>query len=186
MEKPSKSTDIDAREARRLVGKALFGADWIGSLSKKELDLLSGPQGPRRKRLASGRTINLIPPCSTATLRKRLDLAIGRAERAVLQDATVIDVMHDNGFHDVAEAFDRGRVDRFLKKLGTGHAELPPRRVGKRPVLIGGIIAKMASDTRAGIDIESMIGKELADRYGASRGTCEKARTELRERLARK
>src|SRR6185437_2350171 len=74
---------IEAAEARLRVGKALFGDDWIGPLSTAELKLLGGPNGPQRKRLSNGRTINLIQPCPS-NLRDKLDRAWGRAERGYL------------------------------------------------------------------------------------------------------
>jgi hypothetical protein len=179
------STEIDAAAARVLIGKALFGDDWIGPLSKKDLDLLAGPYGPQRKVLANGRTINFVPPCP-ANLRDKLNFAIGRGERAVLQDAMVIDIMHDNGFRDVARTFNRSLLHEFLKTIGRPLLESRKRSAGKPPDLIEGVIGRMVSDARRGIDIESMKGKELAAKYGVSRGTAVKARAEVLAKRSRK
>ncbi len=176
---------IDPAEARRLVGKAMYGDDYIGELSKKDLQLLSGPHGPRRKTLSNGRAINIISPCP-AYLRKKLDVAIGRAERAFVQYTTAIDFLHDNGFRDVSEAYDCQRFTKFLESIGRRQQEASTRPVGKPPDLIESVKQKMSSDIRGGIDIESMKGKALAAKYGVSRGTAVKARREVLERLARK
>jgi hypothetical protein len=179
------STDIDAAAARILVGRALFGDDWIGPLSKKELDLLSGPYGPQRKVLANGRTINIIPPCP-ANLRSRLNQAIGRGERAYLQSAMAIDVLHDNGFRDVEKVFHFGQFKEFLAKISHTKAEVRKRTVGKPRDLIEGVKIKMASDIRGGFDIDSLKGKELAVKYGVSRNTAVTAKKEVLEKLDRK
>jgi hypothetical protein len=179
------SDEIEAAAARILVGKAIFGDDWIGPLSQRELDLLSGPSGPQRKILPNGRVINIIPPCP-ANLRGKLDLAIGRAERAYLQEAMTIDVMHEAGFTDVAKRFDRDRVHEFLKKINQPKSQSNKRPAGKPRDLIDGVILRMASDVRRGVGVESMKGKELAAKYGVSRGTAVNARKELFEKRSRK
>jgi hypothetical protein len=176
---------IDAAEARLLVAKALYGDDWIGELSNKELKLLTGPNGPQRKRLPNGRTINIIPRCPP-NLRNKLDQAIGRGERANLQLAVAIDVLHDHGFRDVESAFDFGRFKEFLTKISHPKAELRKRSVGKPRDLIEHVKIKMASDIRGGLDIESLKGKELAVKYRVSRNTAVAAKKEVLEKLARK
>jgi hypothetical protein len=176
---------IEAAEARLLVGKALYGDDWIGSLSTEELKLLGGPNGPQRKRLSNGRTINIIPRCPP-NLRDKIDRAWGRAERAYLQSLTAIDVLHDHGFRDVDRAFDFGRFKAFLVKISRPEAEIRKRPVGKPRDRIEGVIFKMESDIRSGLDIESLKGKELGVKYGVSRNTAVSARKEVREKLARK
>jgi hypothetical protein len=178
-------TFIEAAEARRLVGKALYGDDWIGELSSKELKLLTGPNGPQRKRLSNGRTINIIPRCSPS-LRNKLDLAWGRGERAYLQLATAIDVLHDHGFIFGDKVFDLDRFKMFLSKISRPNTELQKRSVGKPRVLIEGVVTRMASDMRVGIGIEALKGKELAVKYGVSRNTAVAARREVLEKLARK
>jgi hypothetical protein len=176
---------IEATEAHRLVGKALYGDDWIGELSSKELKLLTGPNGPQRKRLSNGRTINIIPRCPPS-LRNKLDIAWGRGERAYLQLATAIDVLHDHGFIYGAKVFDSGRFKMFLSKISHPNTELQKRSVGKPRDLIEGVVIRMTSDMRGLVDIESLKGKELAVKYGVSRNTAVAARREVLERLARK
>jgi hypothetical protein len=176
---------IDAAEARLLVAKALYGDDWIGELSNKELKLLTGPNGPQRKRLPNGRTINIIPRCPP-NVRDKLNQAIGRGERAVLQSATAIDVLHDHGFWDVEKVFNLGQFKEFLAKISHTKAEVRNRSVGKPRDLIEGVKIKMASDIRGAFDIHSLKGKELAVKYGVSRNTAVAARKELLEKLARK
>jgi hypothetical protein len=182
---PSKANFIDAAEARLLVEKALFDDDWIGPLSTEELELLGGPNGPQRKRLSNGRTISIIARCPP-NLRNKIDRAWGRAERAYLQSMTAIDVLHDHGFKDVDIAFELGRFNAFLARISRSETETAKRSVGKPRDLIDGVILKMASDARYGIDIESLKGKELGARYGVSRNTAVAARKEVREKLARK
>jgi hypothetical protein len=184
---PPKETDfIDAAEARLVVEKALFGDDWIGPLSTEELELLGGPFGPQRKRLSNGRTINIIARCPQQ-LRNKIDRAWGRAERAYIQSMTAIDILHDHGFKDVDRAFQLERFNRFLARISRPETEATAKRnVGKPRDLIDGVILKMASDARYGIDIESFKGKELGVRYGVSRNTAVAARREVREKLARK
>jgi hypothetical protein len=176
---------IDAAEAQRLVGKALYGDDWIGELSKKELDLLSGPYGPQRKRLSNGRAINIILRCPPH-LRDKLDLAWGRAEHAYLQTATAIDVLHDHGFKYGDKVFDLGRIEKLLAKISQPDAESKRRSVGKPPDKIEGVKMRMASDMRGGIDLDAMKQEALAAKYGVSRGTAVKAKQEVLEKQQRK
>ena len=181
----SKGKYVDAAEARPLVEKALFGDDWIGPLSTEELDLLGGPFGPQRKRLSNGRIISIIARCPP-NLRNKIDRAWGRAERAYVQSMTAIDVLHDHGFRDIDSAFELGRFNSFLTRISQPETEVAKRSVGKPRDLIDGVILKMASDARSGIDIESLKGKELGVRYGVSRNTAVAARKEVRKKLARK
>ncbi|MGX4772018.1 hypothetical protein ACWAUC_19785 [Bradyrhizobium guangdongense] len=174
---------VRAAAARALAGRALFGDDWIGKLTKRELDLLSGPYGPQRKTLSNGRSITIVSPCPP-NLRHKLDAAIGRAERAYLQEATVIDLLHDNGFSDLGSKFDKNLFDQFLETICRPKAEAA-RGAGKPRDLIEGIKIRMASDMRDGIDIKTMKQKELVAKYGGSRGTAAKARQEVLEKYAR-
>jgi hypothetical protein len=176
---------IEAAEARRLVGKALYVDDYIGEISKKELQLLSGPHGPQRKTLRNGRVISIIARCPPS-LRKKLDAAIGRDLRSFVQYATAIDVLHDNGFRNESKVYDRRQFTQFLKSIHHQEQEASPRPVGKPPELIESVMRKMTSDILGGRFDESMKGKELADKYGVSRGTAVKARQEVLKKLARK
>jgi hypothetical protein len=170
-------------EARARTVLALFGDDWIGELSKSELDLLSGPYGPQRKTLANRRSIKILSPCQP-NLRAKLDTAIGRAERAYLQEATVIDVLHDNGFPDDAKAFDAGRLQEFLAREKRPDAETYKRGPGKPRDLIEGVKLKMESDLRGGTDLESIKQEALGVKYDVSRNTAVQARREVLEKLA--
>jgi hypothetical protein len=175
---------IGYSQARARTGQALFGDDWIGELSKSDLKLLSGPYGPQRKNLANGRAISIVTVCP-AKLRGKLERAIGRAERAYLQEATVIDLLHDHGFSDTEKAFKAGQLETFLSKIRGPRAEARKRTVGKPRDKIEAVKLRMASDIRGALDIESLKGKELADKYGVSRGTAVAARKEVLEKLAR-
>jgi hypothetical protein len=176
---------IDAADARILVGKALYGDDWIGEHSKKDLKLLTGPNGPHRKQLPNGRTITVILRCPSS-LRKKMDQAIGRGERAWLQSAMAIDVLHDHGFRDVDKFYNLSLFKVFLSKIGGAKPGARKRSVGKPRDKIEGVKIKMASDIRGGLDIDSLKGKELAVKYAVSRNTAVAARREVLERLARK
>jgi hypothetical protein len=176
---------IAASEARVLAGKVLFGDDWIGELSSADLQILESKNGIKKKTLPNGRAINIIVPCPRGR-RNRLNAAIGRGERAVVQLSTAIDVMHDAGFSHVAEAYDFESFERFLKSFRRRQFNGGSNPVGKPPDKIEGVKRRMESDMRGGIDLGAMKQKALAAKYDVSRGTAVKARQEVCEKHARK
>jgi hypothetical protein len=181
----AQSGEISPAEARKVAGKALFGDDWI-ELSKKELQLLAGPNGPRRKMLPNGRPITIIAPCPRAR-RKHLDLAIGRRERAFIQYSTTIDVLHDSGFADIAKSYDRRLLTNFLESIRRSPQQNSRSRpAGKPPDKIEGVKQQMNLDIREGVEIALLKQKELAANYNVSRGTAVKARAEVLKALDRK
>ena len=174
---------ITAPEARVLAGKALFGDDWIGQLPPSDLKLMESEFGVKRKSLPNGRTINIIVPCPT-NRRGQLDLAIGRGERAYVQLSTAIDVMHDAGFSDLSETYDLEAFSQFLEKFCAPASK--GRSVGKPRDKIEGVMRRMESDMRGGLDLNALKGKELAVKYRVSRNTAVAARREVLEKQDRK
>jgi hypothetical protein len=175
--------EIAASKARMLVGKVLFGDDWIGELRSSDLRLLEGEHGIKQRILPNGQVIRIIAPCPP-NRRNQLDMAIGRVERGYVQHSTVIDVMHDAGFSDLAKAYDLANFEHFLKNLR--RPELHGRSRGKPRDKIEDVKRRMESDMRGGIDLNAMKGKALAAKYRVSRGTAVNARREVLEKYARK
>jgi hypothetical protein len=163
----------------------LFGDDWIGELSSADLQILESKNGIKRKRLPNGRTINIIVPCPRGR-RNRLDAAIGRGERAVVQLSTAIDVMHDAGFSHLAEAYDFESFERFLRSFRRQQLDGGSNPVGKPRDKIEDVMRRMESDVRGGINLRAIKQKALAAKYGVSRGTAVKARQEVLAKHARK
>jgi hypothetical protein len=178
----TKST-IEADEARQGVGKAIYGDDWIGSLNKREKQLLWGPNGITEKTLENGLKIRVVARCDKP-LRQRLDAVIGRAERWWAQYSVAIDLLHDRGFRDGTKQFDRAAVEHLISSLAAV-PKAEKRGAGKPPVARESCKHQMRADHHAGIDVFQMKETAMAERYGVARRTAVDARNELREELSR-
>lgn len=95
------------------TGRVLFGDDWIGELTQREIDLLV-THGPR---LAKG-AVGSIAPCPQK-YRRALDRAIGRDHRANSQRDTALDWLLQHGLVTVHSlSCDAAALSRALARHG--------------------------------------------------------------------
>jgi hypothetical protein len=120
------------------AGSVLFGDDWIGDLTQKEIALIEA-HGPRRGKGVDGS----IEPCPQK-YRRALDRALGRELRRNAQRGTVVDWLQEHGFVTstsrscdavaLSLALDRRRTLRTAADAGKGRGQ--GRRADKTPVAV--------------------------------------------------
>lgn len=178
------SDTISLNEMRQRVGRAKFGADWIGQPGNEDWDLLKGKYGIAGRTLppigpnSTHRIVDEIDPCPS-NMRQKLDSALGRWLRMTAQYSTVDTWLETHGWSMEPKA--RAKRDDFEKLLGQ---ELPQKRlrgkVGRPGRLRDSVIAQMQYQIDHGLISPQSLSKTkqdvLAQEYGASRETVTKAR----------
>lgn len=132
------------------AGSVLFGDDWIGELTQREIGLLEA-YGPLLAKVADGS----IAPCPQKH-RRALDRAIGRQHRANAQRGTVFDWLQEHGLvTPTSLSCDAGALSRALARHGVLQAATSAGKGRGR--------GRRDDKTRAAVDkIESTLGRQLA------------------------
>jgi hypothetical protein len=119
---------ISRDDARALVGKMLFGSDWIVKLTKEQSQLLSSEFGPKRRAVfQSGVLVSTIDvyerPCPPE-LRDKFNAAVGYSERMRIQGTTVDDWIETvAGLECAKPFFNRANLNEAMKRHGELHRE---------------------------------------------------------------
>jgi len=155
-----------------VVGKHLFGRDWIGDLSKDDQALLA-KYGPRPGK-HGGVTID---PCPAAEVASALDRALGRAHRIAPQRGAAADWLCDRGLLHV-EGCDPAILASALAKQRHGEASMGPRPGAPRKfeAIANLMLIDLATGRRTLESLKEAYGKNLQEWYGADPKTCKKAR----------
>ncbi|MGH6672345.1 MAG: hypothetical protein ACRECV_10290 [Xanthobacteraceae bacterium] len=175
---------VSLDEMRERVGRAIFGNDWLGGRPDDEWALIRS-HGPKKALVVrtDGSTVWLphITPCPPTLVRK-LDEALGRAERAQAQFVTVdtwiqeyVCVPHPahggdrKVFNATLRAYEAGKPD------GRG-----ARPRGPKPVTLERVVAEMRAHLDSGTltaeGLHNAKEENLASGYGCSRDVVRKAR----------
>jgi hypothetical protein len=155
-----------------VVGKHLFGHDWIGEQTDEEIELIEkyGPRPGKR----GGMTIKPCPP----ELLTKLDQALSRSQRVLPQRGAAADWLLDHGLLSF-ERCDPIALAAALAKQPPADKVSTVSKVG-RPRRIEEIAHRIKFDLDADRLTEQQLrekgnGKNLAHRYGADIKTCKKA-----------
>jgi hypothetical protein len=158
-------------EAIDIVGKSIFGSDWIGKLTKEDHALIA-KHGPR----AGKRGGTTIDPCPTK-LTSQLDRALGKAQRISPQRGAAADWLLDHGLVH-ADGCDLTAVASALAKRPISEGSPGPNQ--GRPAKFEAIAILMQTDIAAGTQtlqsLRKAYGKNLQEWYGADPKTCKRAR----------
>jgi hypothetical protein len=167
---------ISLDDMREIVGKAIFGSDWIGGLSDQDWKLITGEFGIKRRDrtgvdgIFKSPVIKRCPPYSAP----KLDRAIGRAARADAQYSTVDAWIVDHGLPlSPTELARREAFDHLLREFERQSAP-PARKRGPQTGILERVMADMRSVPRD--ELDAMAEKELEHRFGAKRERCREAR----------
>jgi hypothetical protein len=156
-------------EAIDHAGPVFFGADWIDRLKPNDAKILAkfGPKpfgGPRQS----------IKPCPPRW-RTKLDHALGRDMRLVIQRATVLDWIFSAHVMTTINHCDQTALQRALGRYR-------PATVGAPPRVRYRLIARMLEDIHSGkttaVKLEMLKQEALKEAYGASRKACKAARAD--------
>jgi hypothetical protein len=182
---------ISEIEAINIVGRTIFGDDWVGQAQLQEkqregrrivLIVMAGLSDDDRKLIEEygprpgkrgGLTIETCP----AEKREGRDRALSRQHRMEAQRGAAMEWLIDKGLHDHGKGCDRKNIVEALKSD-------PPRTAAdaaKRgaPEKFKAIGARMLSEVDSGdrtrAEIVKASGKTLRKWYGADKVTCKKA-----------
>jgi hypothetical protein len=160
---------ISLTEAIDRAGPVLFGADWIDRLKPSQAEILA-KFGPK----PYGRPKQSIGPCPR-DLQDKLDQAIGRDVRLVVQRATVLDWIFSARVMTTLNHCDQAALDRTLARYRPAKAGkgAPPR---VRYQLITRMLEDIRSGKRTADELEALKQEAMAEEYGASRRACKAAR----------
>jgi hypothetical protein len=154
-------------EAIDHAGPVFFGSDWIDRLKPSDAKILA-KFGPK----PFGQPRQSIKPCPPAS-RAKLDRALGRDMRLVIQRATVLDWIFSARVMTTASHCDQATLQRALGRYR-------PATVGAPPRVRYRLITQMLDDIRSGKTtagkLEMLKEEALAEEYGASRKACKAAR----------
>lgn len=165
-------------EAIDQAGPVLYGTDWIGECSRKEIDILK-KYGPT----PYGQPQQSIGPCPRQSA-VALDRAIGRDRRMLVQRATVFDwlrvarVMVDGMMH-----CDPASLEKQLQK-----SKRQKNPVGAPAVVRERVVRQMREAVRSGQlslkELETLKEEALRQQFRASRRVCVAARQIIRAELS--
>jgi len=139
---------ISHNDARELVGRAIYRDDWIGSLTAEEVELLNGEFGPKRRPRPNGASgyFEIVSPCPKG-LRHKLDAAIGRDRRMIVQLTTVLEWLDQNGLGALKSRYPRASLESAIATAVSTDRERPTSTGKRGPVK--GTIARYADHDRS-------------------------------------
>jgi hypothetical protein len=163
------------------AGPALFGDDWIGDLTQKEIALIKA-HGPQRGKGADG-SIETCPQ----KYRRALDRALGRELRSKAQCGTVFDWLQEHGFVTstsrscdavaLSRALERRRVMQTATAAGKGRGQ--GRRADKTPAAVDKILSALGRSLAFSKFCE-MTDVEIRQRFDlSSRAVARSARKQI-------
>jgi hypothetical protein len=140
---------ISHNDARKLVGKAIYRNDWIGSLTADEGELLYGEYGPKRHPRPPGSSgfFEVIEPSPTPALGRKIDAVIGRDRRMIIQETTVLEWLDRSGFPALDKRYSKTNLERAIAAIHAPPAAVPQSRGKRGPVK--GVIARHAENDRS-------------------------------------
>jgi hypothetical protein len=160
---------ISLTEAIDHAGPVLFGADWIDRLKPRDAEILA-KFGPK----PFGRPNQSIGPCPRQW-QVKLDRAMGRDARLVVQRATVLDWIFSARVMTSVNHCDQVALDRALARYRPAKAgKGAPPRVRHR--LITQMLEDIHTGRRTADALDSLKEEAIAEVYGASRKACKAAR----------
>jgi hypothetical protein len=166
-------------EMRERVGRAIFGADWLGGTDDADWALICSEFGIRSSDRATPDGILALPsikPCPSK-IASKLDRAIGRAARADAQYSTVDTWVQNNGFPlGVATPTERKTFEKALRGLQPP-ASPAPRKRGPKTGILERVMTEMRTMPRD--ELNAMGEKEMAFRFNATRERCRAARQRI-------
>jgi hypothetical protein len=178
---------VSRDEARTLIGKMLFGSDWIAGLTKEQLELLNSDFGPKRKAVFQAgvmvNTIDIYERACPPEHRERFNVAVGYSERMRLQGTTVDDWIETVAGLDCTQMyFQRVDLDRAMAQYrdlqagpvnGAGRRGPAPAKRDRVAEAMKDAIAK-GQITRT--ELAGMKEEAMAQTFSASRETVRNAR----------
>jgi hypothetical protein len=180
-------TVISRDDARALVGKMLFGAEWINDLTKAQIALLAADFGPKPKALSGEEVFE--KPCP-AERREEFDVALGRRARMRIQtvsaDAWIETFAHRFGLGSGANFFRRSMLDEAIKEHQERSAPLQPRgKPGGEPIERNRVAAAMKADLEDGkATLAQLRNRDAsASTYKTSTGTARNASKQIESEL---
>jgi hypothetical protein len=184
---------ISRDEARTLVGKMLFGSDWISDLTKEQKVLLDGDFGPKRRPVFQrGVMVNTIDvfekPCP-ADRRQEFDIAIGRLMRMGIQIMTVDDWIETAADLDITKKFiDRDALDAAMAdyRRQENDATCASKSSGPRPIERNRVVDEMKKAIASGTSVQALREMKqiaLADLFSTGRETARNALAEVLSKL---
>lgn len=176
---------ITLNEMRERAAVLIFGADWIGSLTDRECDLLNEyPFIARDIHRTDGTTISLphAEPMP-ARLAPKIDRARGRLTRMEAQYTTVDTWLQGHGvFEYFGKVIDRKWFGALIR-AETGKSKrtrAPERRRGRKPQILSRVVADMQRQIAEGKltreTLTDLPDKELQSQFSASRDRVRAAR----------
>jgi hypothetical protein len=151
------------------AGPVLFGADWIDRLKARDAEILA-KFGPK----PFGRPHQSIGPCPPEW-QVKLDRAMGRDARLVVQRATVLDWIFSARVMTTLNHCDQAALDRALARYRPAKAgKGAPPRVRYR--LINQMLEDIRTGKRTADALDALKEEAIAKEYGASRKACKVAR----------
>jgi hypothetical protein len=165
-----RETRLTLTEAIDRAGPVLFGADWIDRLKPKDAKILA-EFGPK----PFGQPRQSIGPCPREWAVK-LDRAMGRDARLVVQRTTVLDWIFSARVMTTLNHCDQAALNRVLER----HRPAKAGKGGAPPLVRYRLITQMLEDIHRGKrtadELEALKEETLAELYGASRNACRPAR----------
>jgi hypothetical protein len=156
-------------EAIDHAGPVFFGTDWIDRLKPSDCEILA-KYGPK----PFGQPRQTIKRCPREWQTK-LDRAMGRDMRLVIQRATVLDWIFSARVMTTPHHCDQTTLQRVLGRYRPSKVGAPTR---VRYRLVTRMLADIHSGKTTAAKLEVLKEEALAAAYGASRNACRPARTE--------
>jgi hypothetical protein len=178
-------TDLISRDdARVLVGKMLFGSDWIDDLTKGQIALLAADFGPKPRALSGDEVFE--KPCP-AERHEEFDIALGRRARMRIQtvsaDAWIETLARRFGLGSGANFFRRSLLDDAIKEHQESSARQSRGKRGGEPIERNRVAAAMRTDIKdCKVTFEQLrkFGRDAnASTYSTSPGTARDALKEI-------
>jgi hypothetical protein len=191
MTTPNPTTGAEGKAAElvpaAMVGRALFGDDWIGQLSENDKALLE-KYGPKEI-LTSGDPVEIIERCLTADTANRIDRALGRHYRMLAQWNTARRWLIENGPPANFGTYDVGALKQALRRLEKIRPEdLKRPGRGRRAGVLPRVVSEMLTALEGEYSTEQLFNlktKQLESRFKCGKTTASTALDKVKELISR-
>jgi hypothetical protein len=124
---------VGVKEAYEIVGRKIFGDDWIPALSEHDEKLI-GDHGPKLEPLFTEQALRIgsVKPSSSPTLRDEIDRAVGRRVRMIAQRVTAAEWIKHHGPPAVFGSYDREALLKALADTNPQVAQVEMPTTGRR------------------------------------------------------